>query len=341
MLHKPVFILGAPRSGTTVFRLMLDAHEEITNPGESDFIFDHIRKNPATGDWACDFYGLRHDRVFQDQNLRILSSDDGRQIALDFVDQLQKRASNYLCLVVHRNADKLAELFADCKIIHLFRDPRDVANSCIRMGWAGNTYFGIDFWRDTESKWNSAKKLFSRDNILELKYEELIARPQEQLQRVCSFIGIPFSPTMLRYPERSTYAPPDRRAIERWRRKHDPRSIALVEVKTRTLLLERGYTLSGYPLNPPGLFEKAKLEWGNKASIWKIRSSFYGSFNSIMEILTRKLVRPLHPAFVKRMNEIQRLHLIAPVCTPPPDRGYDHNREIDRKCAKPEVGANQ
>jgi hypothetical protein len=288
---------------------MLNAHEQIINPGESDFIFHYIRKSPEADDWVCDVDELRLDRIFQAQNLRILSSNDGRQIALDFVDQLQKRAPNYLCLVVHRNLDKVATLFADCKVIHLVRDPRDVANSCIGMGWAGNTYFGIDMWRETESNWESARKLFKENNILELKFEDLIARPHANLQRVCSFLDISFSPTMLNYSTNSTYAPPDPMAIEQWRRKLDPRAIALVEVKTRALLLDRGYKLSGYPLKPPGPLEKFKLAWNNKVYKWKFAYHRYGPVTFVMEKLTRKLAKPLHPMFVRRMREIERLHL--------------------------------
>jgi hypothetical protein len=144
---------------------------------------------------------------------------------------------------------------------------------------------------------------------LTLKFEDLIAHPQEQLQRVCSFLGISFSPRMLGYSTSSTYAPPDPAAIERWRRKLDPRSIALVELKTCALLLERGYKLSGYPLNPPGLFERAKLACGNKIYKWKFAWRRYGYFNFVMEKLTRKLLKSFHPAFGRRMKKIDKLHL--------------------------------
>jgi len=43
----PVFVFGALRSGTTVFRLMLDAHGEIRNPGEADYLVDYRNPTPA------------------------------------------------------------------------------------------------------------------------------------------------------------------------------------------------------------------------------------------------------------------------------------------------------
>jgi hypothetical protein len=44
---RPVFIFGSMRAGTTVFRLMLDAHDGISNPGEVDFLFDHLARDAS------------------------------------------------------------------------------------------------------------------------------------------------------------------------------------------------------------------------------------------------------------------------------------------------------
>lgn len=303
------FVIGAVRSGTTVFRLMLDAHPNITNPGESDFIFDHLREDPRTDDWICDLERLQLDRVFQRHNLRAPSSACGRQLVLDVVEQLQKRAPKYLCLVVHGHADKVARVFRDCKIIHLVRDPRDVAYSCIGMGWAGNTYFGVDLWRETEKNWDLAKHLFRKTNILELRFKKLIEHPRAELQRVCSFLDIPFSKSMLNYSNNSNYGPPNPGAIEQWRRNRDRRAIALVEVKVRDLLLDRGYELSGYPLDPPGPLERLRLAWENKAYKWEFGCRRYGPVNFFVEKLTRRLAKPFHPFFFNRMADIDQLHL--------------------------------
>jgi hypothetical protein len=43
-----VFVYGALRSGTTVFRLMLDSHPKISNPDEMDFLFDHVDLPPKS-----------------------------------------------------------------------------------------------------------------------------------------------------------------------------------------------------------------------------------------------------------------------------------------------------
>ena len=308
-MQPPIFMLGALRSGTTVFRLMLGAHEEISNPGETDFIFDYLTRRSNSDEWVYDLNSLRKDRVFQSSNLSILNSKDGIAIARNFVDQLDRRARRFLCLSIHGNADKAAAIFPGCKMIHIIRDPRDVALSVIGMGWAGNTYFGIDPWLETETNWESSASLFDKKNIFEIRFEDLIANPQVELERVCTFVGVSYSSSMLSYSARSTYALPDTSAIERWKTRLRPRDVALVEIKARSLLLQRNYKLSGYSLDPPSIGEKISLVCTNKAYKWKVGYYRYGMTNFLLEKITRKLLKPLHPIFMQRMNEIDKQYL--------------------------------
>ena len=60
-MSDPVFVYGGLRSGTTVFRLMLNAHPELSNPGEVDHLFDHIHRAPGGG-WRYDLDALSLDR---------------------------------------------------------------------------------------------------------------------------------------------------------------------------------------------------------------------------------------------------------------------------------------
>jgi hypothetical protein len=307
--RPPIFMLGALRSGTTVFRLMLNAHEEISNPGEFDFIFDYLMRRSNSNDWVYDLGRLRRDRIFQSQGLEILNTEDGRTIAQNFVDQLDRRTTGVLCLNIHGNADKAAAVFPGCRIIHIIRDPRDVAPSVVGMGWAGNTYFGIDQWLETETNWNSSVSLFDKQSTIEIRFENLMANPQAELERVCKFIGVPFSPAMLNYNAQSTYAPPDPSAIERWKTKLSSREVALVEIKAKSLLLQRNYELSGYGLDSPSLGEKFSLIWTNKIYKWKFRCRRYGIVTFLLEAITRRLLKPLHHVFAQRINEIDKQYL--------------------------------
>jgi len=241
--------------------------------------------------------------------LDIVESEDGKLVASNFLTQFRRRAQGHLVFNIHRNLDKISALFPDAKIIHIIRDPRDVARSCIDMGWAGNTYFGIDLWLETETSWDYFKSIFNKNNVMELFYEALISNPAEQLDKVCRFIGVSFSPEMLSYTNRSTYEAPDPSAIQQWKKKLTARDVALVEIRVKRLLLDRRYELSGYPLDLPGLLETIYLIWTNKKYKWEFGSRRYGCFNFIMEKATRKFARPFHYFFIERMNEIGKRHL--------------------------------
>ena len=236
-------------------------------------------------------------------------SNDARLLVFNLVSQFSERTQGHLILNIHRNLDKVAALFPEAKIIHIIRDPRDVARSCIGMGWAGTTYFGIDPWLVAEMSWDKFGPTFNRSDVMELYYEDLISKPEEQLTTVCKFIGVSFSPDMLKYPNHSTYEFPKPSAIQQWRKKLPARDVALVEIKAGRLLVDRHYELSGHPLNPPSVRERLSLIFKNKMYIYKFAGRRYGYLNFIMEKATRKLFRPIHSLLVQRMNEIDKRHL--------------------------------
>lgn len=261
----PVLVYGALRSGTTVFRLMLNAHTGVQNPGEVDFLFDHLRRDPAApGGWRYDLEALGDDRIFRAHGLTVPRGLDGLGLLRDFVRQFRARDPEaVLTMNVHRHAERIAEVMPEAPIIHLLRDPRDVARSSVGMGWAGLSYFGADHWIATERSWDAAGFVGSR--VLTLKFEDLMADLEGELTRVCGFLGVPFSAAMLGYHRKSTYGPPDPKIAEQWRRKATPHEIALLEGKCGELIAARGYATGGAP-HYPGRLEWARLALRNNLS---------------------------------------------------------------------------
>jgi hypothetical protein len=74
----------------------------------------------------------------------------------------------------------------------MLRDPRDVGRSSIGMGWAGNSYYGIDHWLFSEREWDEAAPDLRPTNVMELRYEALFHDIDPELHRVCAFIGVPW-----------------------------------------------------------------------------------------------------------------------------------------------------
>lgn len=307
----PVFIYGAMRSGTTVFRLMLEAHGKISNPGEVDFLFEYLRRDGAhASGWRYDLVGLRIDRIFQSYGLEMAEGRDGLDLLADFLRQLQARAPDtVMTLNVHHKIDKILQVFPDAKIIHVLRDPRDVARSSVPMGWAARPYHGVDHWIGTERAWDRGIGAADPSQILDLHYEALFARIETELAEVCGFLGLPYNDNMLRYHENSNYAPPDPKLIEQWRSKCSPDDIALVEGKAAALMRARGYEPTGTG-RVPGALEDLKLRLETKIFRYRFNMRRYGAALFFGAKLTRRLgLRSLHEPLRQRMNAIHQAQL--------------------------------
>lgn len=313
----PIFVYGALRSGTTVFRLMLDSHGEIGNPGERDFLFDFLTRDEThpTG-WRYDLARLRINRIFQNSGLTIPNDAhgeplDGLDLLAAFLRQLGDKSGSQrvFTLNIHRHIDRILAIMPEAKIIHMLRDPRDVARSSIAMGWVTHIYYGVDHWIGTEEDWDRGTRGLSPDQVLTLTYEGLFRDIETELRRVCNFIGVDWSPAMLRYHETSTYAPPDPSLVEQWRRKCDPDHLALLEGKAGALMRARGYALSG-PGRTPGSLEQIRLWIDQKTGTWKHGFDKYGAGLFLSEKLTRWFrLKSLHATFRNRMNVIEVKHL--------------------------------
>jgi hypothetical protein len=270
-----------------VFGLMLRGHPEIAHAGEMNFLFESAI---ADDDANLEEYRriLKNDRVFRSTNLKIDPSLSQRELIRSFVSRVGRR-DRTLVINVHRNFQRAPEVFPDARYIHLLRDPRDVASSAVKMGWAGNVFYGVDHWINTERDFDALAKLVAPERILTLRHRALILDPEKELARVCRFIGVGYDPAMLEYPKSSTYGPPDASLVNRWKRKLSTRQLGLVEGKLGELLERRGFEGSGAPQLHPGRLGALALKWRNRGGRVAFAFRRYGAFWTCLEILGRKL----------------------------------------------------
>jgi hypothetical protein len=252
-----------------MFRLMLNNHEKISNPGEADFLFDFLVPDPAhpTG-WRYDLEAMQGHRIFKAYGLAIPDGCDGLDLLYDMLRQFQARSDKVLTLNMHRNIERMVALLPQARFIHILRDPRDVARSSIGMGWSGNSYYGVDHWLSTERGWDAAGSSIPVGQVLTLKFEILMADLEPQLKSLCDFLAVAYSETMLEYHKNTTYGPPDPKIAQQWRRKASGREIALLEGKCGDLLVARGYDLAGDPIIPRA-FERWYLVAQNRVLRWR------------------------------------------------------------------------
>ena len=304
---KPAIALyGALRSGTTLLRLMLDAHPRISCPGETDFLFDHLPPN-ATPATPYDRSVLERNRIFRSHMDKFPEVEMPDLTPDAFFTQIRSKG-DVAMPVLHRGLGRMLDLYPDLPIVHLVRDPRDVARSSIGMGWAGDVYHGASHWIGTERDWQEMAPRMAPGQALTVKYEDLIAAPEQTLQGICDFAGVAYDPAMLAYDSNSTYSKPDASLVEQWRRKLTPEQIGLVEARIGPLLEQTGYEASGHPPVRPTGVSRALLVARNKRHVWAERVRRYGWRDPLIVACARRLGLSA-PAARRRMDQVALRYL--------------------------------
>jgi hypothetical protein len=245
---SPVFLLGAQRSGTTMLRLMLNNHPGLAIPHESAFITIYFRKLKAYGDLGQKENARRllgdvaqHPLVRRGKLITDPEAVLARPILhyRDFVDAIFQTYAESLgksrwgdkTPFYTADIDVIHRLFPDAKIIHLVRDGRDVVLSQKSIEWMSSSLLRLAL--DWQWKTTIAHKVGTAlgDSFLELRYEDLVTRPEEMLRKICSFIDESYDPTMLNYSNhaanvvpaeslkwhRNSIRPPDTTQLGKWK----------------------------------------------------------------------------------------------------------------------------
>ena len=208
----PIFIVGCARSGTTLLRDLLRSHPRLTFPEESHFIplFYRAYGDPQNAAEACELakqiLRLRWVRLWR-LGLEPASFSDCRSFreVLSRLYETWARDENkprwgdktpgYV-----REIPLLIKLFPGARILHIYRDGRDVALSWFSHVWFGprNMYTAAGQWRRRVNAGRGAAATLPRGTYMEVRYETLLEQPRETMQQVCEFLGEPFDEAVLR-----------------------------------------------------------------------------------------------------------------------------------------------
>ncbi|MBE9040278.1 sulfotransferase [Oscillatoriales cyanobacterium LEGE 11467] len=277
VIAKPIFLVGAERSGTTVLRLMFANHPQLAWCNEFEYAVDRISEDGTLPPLEEYYEWLDAHRVFRASGFEIDRDLTYSQLVNSFLCQKKnKDGKPFVGGTVHRHFNRLLGIWPNARFIHIVRDGRDVARSCIGMGWAGNVWTGSKRWLEAEQLWTRFSSNLPEERFFEIKYETLIEKPVETLTHLCEFIGIPYDEAMLNYARNTTYGLPDVRFIAQWRRKLSEEEIQLVESRAGKMLVERGYELSGLPPKTVNEAMRQRLQWQDTWERAQFRLRRYG-----------------------------------------------------------------
>ena len=310
--EKPVtFLVGAERSGTTLLRLMLDHHPQIAFQLEFIYAVAELGDDGTLPEIKGFHQWLKRHRIFQDSGFTIDPELDYIPLVRSFLEQKQQGAGKPVVgATVHHHFDRVLFPWPDARFLHIVRDPRDVARSCIGMGWAGNVWVGVDRWITAERLWEGLKQRLTPQRFLEVRYEDLIREPEQVLTRICNFMGLPFHKDVFSYADQSTYALPDPKLVYQWKRKLSDEDISLVETKVGPLLESRGYEASGLPGVEVSSDREAQLQIQNRSACRAFRLRRYGFPLLAMAKLARNLpFSRLDAYFQGKIDDVDRRHL--------------------------------
>ena len=255
-----VFVGGAGRSGTTLFRAMLDAHESFHCGPEAKLV-------PA----IC---ALREQWVqTMGGDLAAAGVDDE---VLDgavrgFVSGLMSGLGGGAARVAEKTPHNmlhiglLGRLFPRARFVHLVRDGRAVAASLVKQRWiepgSGKPIWycadldgGMRYWSSVVQA-ARAQAVAVPGRYLEVRYEDLVARPEETMRRVMAFLGERWDPAVLEHHRGGAVLPAREssseavaeavhtRAVERWRGEIPRRKLSELEALHGALLGALGYAV--------------------------------------------------------------------------------------------------
>lgn len=272
--NRPIFVVGCPRSGTTMLQLMLHAHPRIAIPPETRFLLTAYDERASFGDLRdAENRRVLAERItgektaFQDLGLdtgdvveEIIAGPPTLGSAMGIVFRAYARRFGkprwgdkrpaYL-----NNLDVILRLFPDAQIINIIRDGRDCVASLKEAAWQRKEIcHSISAWARAMDSSQQARLRLPADSYHEVRYERLASDPEPELQRICRYLGEDYDSAMAEPAAMAAVAVPSRKTwhslthlpvtperIGSWHDRLEPWEIAHCEAKLGRQLRIMGY----------------------------------------------------------------------------------------------------
>lgn len=200
----PIFVLGMPRTGTTVVERILGGHPQVTLCGELN---DFRKQYRWAADHACTG---AIDRI----GIARLPSVDFDELGRRYLDHVAWRTPSTMYFTDKRPENwvvcgLILKALPQARIIHLRRNPMDTCFSNLKELFATNFYpysYRLD---ELAAHYRGYRRLMAHwhaiapGRILDVQYEDLVSDPEEGARRIMAYCGLDFSPDQLRIETRA------------------------------------------------------------------------------------------------------------------------------------------
>ncbi len=242
-----VFIVGCPRSGTTLLERMVDAHPRIAIIHETHWIARYFKRRIGLApdgtvteglvERLAEYSRFSHMKIDREDLLQLVASSDEPVSYRDFVSYIfdhygrqvgkrlvgDKTTGGYL-----RNLSILHGLWPQARFVHLIRDGRSVCLSMLHWPKAHRAAGRLALWKESPVattalwwKWQVRLGLeggrpLGPERYCEVRYESLVDNPAEQCSALCDFLQFDYDPAMLRFNEGRTQTTAGLSANQAW-----------------------------------------------------------------------------------------------------------------------------
>jgi hypothetical protein len=221
---KHLFVAGPQRSGTTLLQLILSAHPLITVTPEAQFI--------------CQLFSLKLPLKFplkqtgKDTIIALMRNDDKLKtwpnfnleefmatVSWETINQLLDLLFRFFAEQNHGGIDylgnkkgfytnermgqKIKDIFPDAKFIYIVRDPRDIIHSMQKNFPPRLLSKAANICQIRGIQMQKMRKNFP-DDVLIIRYEDLIINPETLCSQICDFLGVLFDGQMLNFYKLNT-----------------------------------------------------------------------------------------------------------------------------------------
>lgn len=250
--RRPIFVMGAERSGTTLLRLILDVHPNIAIGPESGFL-RAVQDTMTIPSWNFGENWFERFGVERGEMAGWLADLYDGMFSRYAAERAKQRWGDKTPL--HRwHADLAEELFPDAQFIGIVRHPGAMCLS--RARWGYDLVANARMWRLAAHLLTADRDRIGPERYTLLRYEDLLRDPEPVLRDLMDFLGEPWSDRLLRHhevhaeqegPEMTdggtrTSRPLDPGAIDAWRDEAEPEDVALIAAATSPWRERFGYS---------------------------------------------------------------------------------------------------